>query len=245
MKKKTNRNGKKEQLATVMRVLTENGMDLKDVGAALTLYASLNRAKERAGKRKGYEDIEFLLDKKQSKALIQLINEEPKFWNDWKAQQKIYEESGFDKEQRPSLHRLDPKKHYSLDNIGVLAYGDHLQENAVVTGFFGTKDGKTYFEYFYSITEASNFFGIPASKLKNIENRAISWNGFNGMYGRIEQDISNSKTKEEYDRLDKADYITAVERIEFFSSIKNYPADNIASLRGQVELYERLGFHLL
>lgn len=246
MKKKTNRNGKQEQLATVTRVFTENEIDLKDVGAGLTLYASLNRAKQRAGERKGYEDIEFLLEKKQSKALIQVINDKPSFWNEWKIQQKIYEESGFDENQRASLHRINPKGHYLLDNIGVLPYGDHLKENAVVTGFFGTKDGKSYFEYFHSITAASKFLGIPANKLKGIENLAVNWNGFNGIYGRIEQRPARSKAEGE--KLDKASYIgtlKSIDRLEAKTELIESEANLLVALHKTKVVNEMLGFHLL
>jgi len=199
MKEKKNRNGKQEQLATVTRVLTENGMDLKDVGAALTLYASLNRAKQRTGERKGYENIEFLLEKKQSKALIQLINEEPSFWNEWKAQQKIYEESGFEEDQRPSLHRRDPKGHYSLGNLAVIPYGKHLQENAVSTALVTFENGNLGIQMSDTIKTFSDALGASYKQLKDIEGQGIELsNGLPAIYFRVQQIAYDSEQAKQF-----------------------------------------------
>ena len=46
-------------------------------------------------------------------------------------------------------------------------------------------------------------------------------------------------------RKDRESYETAVERFELFSSIEGYPASEIKMMTEKIELYERLGFHLL
>lgn len=238
------RKGKEEQRATVIRALQANDMNLMDTEAALLLYASINRAKERAGKRSGYENVPFLLEQKQSKALIQLIKLEPKLWYDWKIQSLIFAESGNEKD-RPSLHRTNPQKGYELKNLSMLPYGEHQQEHAVVTGFFGTKQNKNYFEYFHSITEASKFFGIHPNVLKDIENQKVDLNGFVGMYARIEQQPPRNKA--EQDKLNKKKYRDTLERIALLESIRSYKVhpDDISSLYEEKILYERFGWHIL
>ncbi|MFS0575208.1 hypothetical protein AB1K83_06225 [Sporosarcina sp. 179-K 3D1 HS] len=234
-----------EQRATVERAFEVNDINLKDIEAGLTLYKSIIRAKERAGKRKGYKQVLYLFDKDQRKALIQIIKELPEFWTSWKEQQKKFEASSYNEDYRPSIHRIDTNGHYALDNISMLPYGEHLQENAVVTGFFGTKDDTTYFEYFHSITEASNFFGIPAHVLKKIENQAVNINGFVGMYARIEQ--RPARPKAEQDRIDKADYQSLKSDIERFEAM---PAGQVsesllAGMKEKLMIFEANGFHLL
>lgn len=240
------RNGKKEQLTTVTNAFIKNDMDLKDVGAALTLYGSLNRAKQRAGKRKGYEKIEFLLKSAPAKALIQLIKHEPNFWSDWKKQQVIFEDSKFNEYLRPSLNRVNPKKHYELGNLSMIPYGEHLQENAVITGFFGTKDGKSYFEYFHSITAASKFFGVPANMLNGIENQGVNINGYVGMYSRIEQ--GEPRGKEENEAADKESYMRLLKKIDIYEArhdLDERDASMLDALHKTKDINEFLGFHLL
>lgn len=185
--------GKDEQRATVIRALLANDMDLVDTEAALLLYASLNRAKQRSGARKGYENVQFLLEPKQLKALIQLIKLETKFWEDWKTQSLKYAKSG-NEDDRPSLNRIDPKRHYELGNLSMIPYGEHLQENAVATSLVTFIDGKLNIQMSDTIKTFSKRLGASYQQLGDIEGKAIELqNGLSAIYFRVQQLSSDSE----------------------------------------------------
>lgn len=185
--------GKEEQRATVIKALQANDMDLMDTEAALTLYASINRAKERAGKRSGYEDVKFMLEQKQSKALIQLIKLETKLWEDWKIQSLKYAKCG-NEDDRPSLNRIDPKRHYELGNLSMIPYGEHLQENAVATSLVTFIDGKLNIQMSDTIKTFSKGLGASYQQLKDIEGKAIELqSGLPAIYFRVQQLSSDSE----------------------------------------------------
>ena len=124
-----------EQRITVKKAFIQNDIGLEYTGAGLTLYKSLVKAKNRTKRDESYikKDIQFNFDNAERKALIEVINGDTSFWNERIKQQRKYEESGFNEDYRPSLHRPNPNGHYEFGNITVIPYGEHLKEHAIKT----------------------------------------------------------------------------------------------------------------
>ena len=160
-----------QQLAIVTKALEENGIDIEQAEAARTLYQSNIQAKERAGKRKGYENVQYLLNPEPRKAIIQLINEELDFWKSWIVQQKHYKASGYDKNLRPTIHRLDSKGHYEIGNIAMLPMGKHLQERAKPVAIMVVDNGNLSFKTAPTQTAAQKELNVSPTKLKKMKSQ--------------------------------------------------------------------------
>lgn len=149
--------------------MEENGINNEHAEAARTLYQSNIQAKERAGKRKGYENVQYLLNPEPRKAIIQLINEEPDFWESWIVQQKHYKESGYVDSLRPTIHRLDSKGYYEIGNLAMLPMGKHQQEKAKPVAIIFVANGKISYKSIPTLTEARNELNVSSTKLNRMK----------------------------------------------------------------------------
>ena len=156
-----------KQRYTISRLFAKHDIDLELVEAGRTLHQSFEQAKVRTKENPYYiaKGIQFNFDKKPRLALIEVINGDPAFWQEWYQQQAIADKTGH-QDDRPTLHRLNPNGHYEFGNIGVLAHGDHKQEGAVPLMIIDT-DNMTIKSY-ESITKMVDAEGIKQHKIKAV-----------------------------------------------------------------------------
>lgn len=178
------RNKVNEQRNTVTRAFVKNKMDIEFVDAGLTLFHSVNNAKDRINNNKSYKDKKFLLNKKPRFALIEIINEDKELWEAWKAQQILYKESGYHIDHKPTLHRIDKKGNYEIGNLAMLSDAEHKKENAVLTGMLTFGENGMGLKVTETITEMVGFTGVSYGKLKSVEGQAIEFNGTPAAYFR-------------------------------------------------------------
>ncbi|KAA0940152.1 hypothetical protein FQ087_22090 [Sporosarcina sp. ANT_H38] len=246
-KKVEKRNKVNEQRVTVTRAFIKNKVDIELVDAGLTLFHSINNAKDRVNNNESYKNKKFLLNKKPRFALIQIINEDPKLWETWKTQQIKFKDSGYNEDYKPTLHRIDRTGDYEIGNLAMLSDEDHKQENAVQTALVTFGDDGLGFHMVSTIKEMSEFTGATYGKLKSVENQAIELaNGQMAMYARVEQ--RPARPKEEMEAQDKAWYARLKASIERINQRENPSIKEIKLLKAMqndVTQMERMKFHLL
>jgi hypothetical protein len=208
------------RIKTVTNTFKRSGINLDFVAAGTTLYKSLANAKNRTRKNKSYikKGIQFNFNEEAPrKTLVEVIQNESEFWEKWINTQKAYNDSRYNKDYRPSLHRPNPKGNYEIGNLAVVPYRQHQKENAICTNLiFSDDNGKLQIGLFDSVVEAQNGLNTNRNTINKLQKGSYELVG-TGLtsipMGKGEADtveakrmIAQFKLREQYEQQDNPNW---------------------------------------
>ncbi|EOV9526230.1 hypothetical protein ACE41A_02440 [Bacillus cytotoxicus] len=141
--------------------------EIKEIGlAGYLLKNSCAKAFYRCGKKQGYENVECAWSNFHD--MYNDLKNKEQFWKEWQKQTRIYEEWGYLESERPTLDRIDNKKHYSLDNIQCLSLeGNRLKaKNAATHVFFTDENGVFSYKTYDTVKKAAANLNVDYEKLR-------------------------------------------------------------------------------
>jgi hypothetical protein len=125
--KKVQSNKELGAMNAIERLLELAIISICNISSARTLYLSCESRIHSCKYNIGiYKDVDCHWDSPLS-FMIDIIQQLPKVWHDWKIQNAIYEETNNDSE-RPTLDRIDEFGNYTLSNIQMLSKHDNSKK---------------------------------------------------------------------------------------------------------------------